>query len=146
MLRARLVLVQGEGDAREVLLAYHHHPNRAFWCFPGGTVESGESLTATAIREAVEETGLRVNLGAICYLQDRPESDAVDVFFTASVTDGHAALGIDPDRPDRDAPVLTDLRWVRLRDLPSFAVLPAGLAAALTDGRFFSWGALPLSE
>jgi len=32
------------------------------WCLPKGTVEAGESLEATAIREIEEETGLRVKL------------------------------------------------------------------------------------
>ncbi len=32
------------------------------WCLPGGSVDEGESLAAAAIREAFEETGLRVQL------------------------------------------------------------------------------------
>lgn len=32
------------------------------WCMPGGSVDEGESLAQAAIREAFEETGLRVHL------------------------------------------------------------------------------------
>jgi len=145
-LRARLVLVRGTGDEREVLLTYHRHRDRAFWCFPGGVVEEGEGLVAAAVRECEEETGLRVSVGGICYVQDRPEADAVDVFFSAAADGGRCALGTDPDRPGGGAPVLADLRWVRLAALAALPVLPDGLARGLADGGLFTWGSLPLPE
>lgn len=129
-----------------MLLVFHGHTDRDFWCFPGGMVEEGEALVATATREALEETGLQVRLGGICYIQDRPEAEALDVFFTAVSTGGQTALGTDPDRAPGDPPVLADLRWVRLQELPHLHVLPGELAAALHDGRFFHWGSLPLPD
>jgi len=144
--RARLVTLRGEGAAREVLLAFHRHPDRAFWCFPGGVVEAGEALAVAARREALEETGVHLRLGGICYVQDRWEADSLDVFFTAVAPGGQAALGTDPDRPAGPAPILADLRWVPLRELPQLAILPGELAAALHDGRFFGWGSLPLPQ
>ena len=36
-----------------------------FWTMPGGGMEWGEDLHATATRELLEETGLRAELGAI---------------------------------------------------------------------------------
>ncbi len=38
-----------------------HRTDNDCWCFPGGSVELGESVKETAIREALEETGLSVS-------------------------------------------------------------------------------------
>ena len=55
---ARLIMV----DADERVLMFRGHerltPDQGFWITPGGGVEEGEELRATAIREAHEETGL----------------------------------------------------------------------------------------
>ncbi|HEX4221704.1 MAG TPA: NUDIX domain-containing protein [Pseudonocardiaceae bacterium] len=57
---ARIILV----DANERVLLFRGHekiaPDVNFWFTPGGGVEEGEELRATAIREAREETGLRL--------------------------------------------------------------------------------------
>jgi len=142
LLRARLVLLRGDPGAEEVLLAHHRHADRAFWCFPGGGVEPGESLEAAAVREAREETGLQVQPQGVCYVQDRPEADALDVFFAARAEAGREALGSDPEHAGA-APVLSALRWVALAELPGVLVLPAELAQALADRRLFAWGLLP---
>lgn len=133
-LTARLVLRRPGADGPEVLLVLHRHPDRSFWCFPGGGLEPGETVAAAAVREAEEETGLRVALEGVCHVQDRPDVDTVDVFYTARILGGTAALGTDPDRPGAAPPVLTELRWVPLAEFPRHRVLPADLAAALAAG------------
>src|SRR3989442_7160578 len=51
-------VVVGPGD-RILLL---RRADEDIWCLPKGTVEPGESLEETAVREVREETGLRVRL------------------------------------------------------------------------------------
>jgi len=59
---AGAVVFRRVGDGpREVLLV--HRPKYDDWSFPKGKLERGEHLTATAVREVEEETGLRVRLG-----------------------------------------------------------------------------------
>jgi len=44
----------------------------AVWCLPGGHVEDGESLARAAVREALEETGLEVELTRFVGVYSRP--------------------------------------------------------------------------
>lgn len=51
------------GGSRRVEVLVAHRPRYDDWTFPKGKPEEGEDLTATAVREIAEETGLRVRLG-----------------------------------------------------------------------------------
>src|SRR4051794_41489186 len=46
---------------REVLLV--HRPKYNDWSFPKGKLDPGEHVTAAAVREVAEETGLQIRLG-----------------------------------------------------------------------------------
>lgn len=50
-----------ETGERQVLLV--HRPRYDDWSFPKGKVDPGEHVTACAVREVTEETGVRIRLG-----------------------------------------------------------------------------------
>jgi ADP-ribose pyrophosphatase YjhB (NUDIX family) len=43
-----------------------------FWCIPGGSVEDGETVSQSAVREVKEETGLDVELKRLVGIYSRP--------------------------------------------------------------------------
>src|ERR1700721_1528919 len=45
------------------------------WAFPGGFVEVGETVEHAAVREALEETSLEVELRALLGVYSRPDRD-----------------------------------------------------------------------
>jgi 8-oxo-dGTP diphosphatase len=137
---ARLILIE---DGR-VLLARHVHPDgRDFWCFPGGSVERGEGVAEAARREAREELGLEVELQGVAHVQElSARGPVLDVFFLVRRVGGKAALGADPEHEGGD-PVLRDIAWVPVAEVPSWNVLPEDLAAAIADGSLGQRGPLP---
>lgn len=52
-----------------ILLARQHDPARpqapGYWVVPGGGVDAGESLAQAAVREVLEETGIRLDASAL---------------------------------------------------------------------------------
>jgi len=59
-----------EGD-RVVLVKRGHPPLLGEWSIPGGVLEIGELVSAAAVREAREETGLIVEPGELLGVYDR---------------------------------------------------------------------------
>ncbi|GAB6985353.1 NUDIX hydrolase [Nocardioides pyridinolyticus] len=60
------------GPGKRVLLV--HRPRYDDWSFPKGKLDRGEHVTAAAVREVAEETGLRVRLGPALTGQRYPVS------------------------------------------------------------------------
>ncbi|HUJ96077.1 MAG TPA: NUDIX hydrolase [Terriglobales bacterium] len=59
-------------DTDRVLLVKRGHPPlQGEWSIPGGVLEVGETLGEAAVREAKEETGLTVEVGALLGVFDR---------------------------------------------------------------------------
>ena len=54
-----------------VLIKRKHEPLAGHWSLPGGTLDLGETLESAAAREALEETGLVVDVGPVVDVFDR---------------------------------------------------------------------------
>jgi 8-oxo-dGTP diphosphatase len=58
-------------DGRVVLIKRRYEPLAGQWSIPGGKLELGETLEAGTAREALEETGLVVEVGPLIEVCDR---------------------------------------------------------------------------
>lgn len=62
------------------------------WCAPGGGVERGSSLPENLAREVMEETGLTVDVGLPCLVNEFHDPQGsfhqVELFFRCTVTAG----------------------------------------------------------
>jgi 8-oxo-dGTP diphosphatase len=85
------------------------------WSLPGGHLEFGENFEDTAVREVLEETGLRVkNIRFVAMTNDfMPDEDKhyLTVWMEADWESGEPTI-TEPDK-------CTDLLWCNFKTLPS---------------------------
>lgn len=107
------VVHRGGPDGMQVVICGRNSPR--IWQLPKGTPEAGESIEETALREAEEETGLR--------LEVHESIDSIDYWFVSSI-DGvrchktvhfylMSATGGDINMHDHE---FDTVRWVPVED------------------------------
>ncbi len=98
-----------------------HKRHGGLWEFPGGKIESGESLYDAAQRELQEELALDVaDVGSILCTVSDPGSPFIIEFVDVTVVGEPQALEHD------------EVRWVGAEDMPNFAMAPADRTFANT--------------
>jgi ADP-ribose pyrophosphatase YjhB (NUDIX family) len=75
-------------DSRIVLVRRAIDPGYGLWVFPGGYVDRGEEITAAAVREAREESGLDVRLDGLVNIYSYPGRPLIIVVYAATMTGG----------------------------------------------------------
>lgn len=121
----RLLLVNAYGDGQSDLM-----------CAPGGGVEVGSSLPDNLKREVFEETGLQIEVGAPCLVNEFHDPERgfhqVDVYFHCKLI---GTSKIDPDWQDVEQ-IVTDHRWVTRDQMAALRVKPDTLIdVAFGDGQ-----------
>ncbi len=66
-----------------VLVRRATNPGSGLWSYPGGYLETNETLEAGAIRETREETGLEVKINGLLGVYSRPGGRTVTIIFEA---------------------------------------------------------------
>lgn len=79
-----------------------------FWTFPAGFVELGETIEEGAMRETLEEVGIKIALKEIMGVYSYPKYGAATVVYGARVSGGRA-------RTSREA---EEVRYFAPREIP----------------------------
>ena len=99
------------------LLIQEHHKGEP-WYLPGGRVEPGETMMEAAVRETLEEGGLRVRLDGILRIEHTPQTSGARVraiFVASPVDDTPPKLVADGESLGARWVILADLDHLRLR-------------------------------
>jgi len=104
-------------DNRVVLVRRGKEPSKGEWSIPGGLVDVGETLRDAVMREALEETGLEVELTELVEVVERIFRDDLGrvkyhyvlTDFLCRVTKGNLSAGSDA----------LDAGWFHPDELPS---------------------------
>jgi 8-oxo-dGTP diphosphatase len=107
-------------DNRIAMIRRANEPFKGYWTFPGGVIDLGEEVRAAARREAIEETGLDVELEEVAAIVDnvvRDEEGLIRYHYVIIDFLAHPVGGT--LRPGTDA---QDARWVGAEDLDTLEV------------------------
>ena len=96
-----------EQDGRILVTRRSIDPGRGLWTFPGGFVDFGETVSDAALRETLEETGLRVELTGLPNVYSYPAAPVI-IVYTARVTSGTLTACDENDR----------LEWISPAEIP----------------------------
>lgn len=127
----RLLMVNAWPDGKSPLM-----------CAPGGGVDVGSSLPDNLIREVYEETGLEIEVGAPCLVNEfhdpRSTFHQVDVYFRCKIRPGSPRPEV---WTDAEA-VVTDRRWLTREALARTPHKPDSLASVAFDAVGISYDPL----
>ncbi|HSC26800.1 MAG TPA: NUDIX hydrolase [Vicinamibacterales bacterium] len=75
-------------DERLVLVRRAIEPGYGLWVFPGGYVDRGEEITAAAVREAREESGLHVRIERLVNIYSYAGRSPIIIVYAATAIGG----------------------------------------------------------
>lgn len=92
-----------------------------FWSLPGGKVEEGETIFEAAIREAKEETGIKIKPKRLLYVSQRFINDKhiVHILVEATYESGNVGEGLSLTTQE----VVESVSFVPINELESHGVL-----------------------
>jgi 8-oxo-dGTP diphosphatase len=116
-----------ERDGMVLFVRRERAPFKGYWDIPGGFLEADEAPEKGALREAREETGLRMKLDSLLgvYHDKNGDDFTFNVYYRAHPVGGR-------ERPGDDA---AELRWFPVGAIPKRLAFPGHTRAVIRDWR-----------
>ncbi|PID84842.1 MAG: hypothetical protein CSA11_04660 [Chloroflexi bacterium] len=133
MVRKRVTLFVIDTVNDQILMMCYNKEGEVYYIVPGGGVEDGETVIEAAYREADEETGLAIELGA--FLWERPFSipnwdgatlEQIEYAYLITQFSGTPYLK-DPEFHDPSKDNVYRLEWMPMAEFPHGIVYPPGI-------------------
>ena len=138
-LAARAIVVE---NARILVVNAWPAGQSPLMCAPGGGIEAGSSLHANLIREVHEETGLSIDIGMPCLINEFHDPHTgwhqVEVFFRCAVVAGSPR----PAQWRDTEGVVSECRWLTRAELAATPHKPDSLARVAFEGGSLSYDPL----
>jgi ADP-ribose pyrophosphatase YjhB (NUDIX family) len=96
---AAAVLV--EKDGKVLLVRRANDPARGLWTLPAGFIDAGEDPVQAAVRECLEETGLRIRITDLLDVLsglEHPRGVHIVIFYRGEILEGEMTARDDVDR------------------------------------------------
>lgn len=98
------------------MVRHRRRDGAEYWQLPGGAVHTGEAAGIAALRELLEETGLRGRV--VRFMFALPYKYGSSTTFLVDVGDGtDVALGYDPEESGSDHRKLVGVAWVPVEEV-----------------------------
>ena len=113
------VLCNIRNEGKVLLIRRNKEPYKGLWSFPGGKIETGESIEGAALRETKEETGIDGNFvcvnGVVNEVLNKDDGERSFIIFLCTIdTDVEEFVECDEGK----------LEWFAIEELPSYDVFP----------------------
>jgi len=114
---------------KKVLLVSSKYKDEELYLFPGGGMEFGETIEEAAIRETLEETGVKVKIKDLFHVNEYIYSEdwskrSVSMFFIAEVVEI-----LEPTTDDEGK--IKEVKWIKLSELDNYDIKPKRIADML---------------
>lgn len=120
-LRLRVCGLYREGN--RLLMVRHRGINISdtFWCPPGGGLQFGEATREGLIREFDEETGLKIEVGEMLFVNEfrEPPLHALELFFEVHAIGGRVRQGLDPEM-GLDRQIIEEVRLMSFEEIKAY--------------------------
>ncbi len=124
-----------DAEPEILLLRRAVEPGAGAWDLPAGYLDPGESFEQGAVRETLEESGLRVELIGLVGVYHSPAANAVSAAFRGRALDDAAPVKLDVESSEH--------AWVPRSQVPAWLPRIAfpSMASAIRD-----WAGLPTED
>jgi len=104
--------------------------NEEYYVFPGGGVEDNETIDQAAVREAGEETGLKVTIGK--KLWEYINGERTEHFYLIDTFSGELRVG-GPEETRQSKDNVYRLEWVPLEKIKKIKLLPEAMKERILE-------------